>query len=459
MKNNIFTYFTLLAIVLTVTGCSDRNFDGDPSELDSPPVYVKADIKHNSQSRTYQAEGEIVDGTYNLTYPTTATDVYNVGEVRFGISAENPQIGYVTLPGDLPLKWLSVGGGSTPTLYLDNIPRNLDGATTSTTVTFAAGSNPYIAAPFDSIGGSNDMLWGAEMFQRNAGTLHFNLQHAMARVRLIITVDNSNGDIDLTGATVKITNLNQTPLSFNRLDGTFGLNTDDMSAYSELVFIAPGDDNRSWIHQYSLPDDKNVYQSPDFILPPQDILQDDNRPQLIITLANGVQYSGILPSAMLIGDGVHDEPSYPVAFSFLSQYVLTIRTVVTDEPPTLTFMPVYVMKWVDKGSFDEEAHQSGIYTEQEFYKMIEYYNNGNTFQLDRYGKQKEVNDNKVWHFDFWHGVTLDYNRINGKMKVNDKAGPFTFSFNNFTISVKYNDTEEGVKAVSSTELYSILTGN
>lgn len=447
----------LAAIVLTVSSCSADNIGNEPSETDDGIVYVSAKISHNLESRSYQAEGVVVDGVYNLTFPTTTDNQYNVGEVRFGVTTENPQIGYVTLPGSQPLKWLTVGGGSTPTLYLDNIARTIDGATTNTTITFND-NNPYVAAPFDTISGSNDLLWGAKMFQRNAGTINFDLQHAMSRVRLMVTADNTNGEIDLTGATVKITNLNLTPLSFDRLAGTFSL-SEDITAYSELVFVEPENPDLDWINQYEPSDNKVVYQSADFVLPPQDLLQDENRPQLIITLANnGVQYSGILPSAMLIYDETHDEPSYPVALSFLSQYVLTIRTVVTEEPPSLNFMPVYVMKWVDKGTFEEEAHQSGIYTDTEFYKLIQYYNSGNVFQLDRYGKQRESGETQIWYFDFWHGVTLDYDQIHGKMKVNPTAGPFTFSFNNFTIYVKYNDTDEPVP-VTSDELYNIVTGN
>ena len=456
-SNKLLIYLSLTATVLFATGCDSRNDVDDPSETDSPYVCVLADIDNSLQARSYMAEGQVVEGIYNLTYPNV-NGQYNIGEVRFGVTAENPQIGYVTLPGNLPLKWLSVGGGSTPTLYLDNVPSTLDGESKATELTFSSSANPYIAAPFDSIDGSNDLLWSAQMFQRNSGTLHFDLQHVMARVKLMITADNTNGEIDLTEATVKITRLNQTPLSFNRMEGTLALNTDDIEAYTDLTFVDPADEKLNWFQIYSPTEDKKVYQSVDFVLPPQDLLQDQNRPQLIITLNNGVTYSGILPSAMLIYDGTHTEPSYPVALSFLSQYVLTIRTVVTDEPPSLNFMPVYVMRWVDKGTFDEEAHQSGIYTPSEFYKLIDYYARGNVFQLDRYGKQKEVDGKKVWYFDFWSSVVLDYDKIHGMMPVNDQAGPFTFSFNNFTVLVGSGEDGEDAVAVSSADLYNIVTG-
>lgn len=452
----ILLYILLIVAVLSVGACSGIN-PGDDPETESTAVKVEAAICNTLQSRKYQAEGQVEDGIYNLTFPTTTNNVYNVGEVQFGKDDEHKQIGFVTLPGNVALKWLVVGGGSTPTLYLDNIPRTHPGADNSTTVTFSVTDNPYVAAPFDSIDGNNDLLWGARTFQRNAGTLHFDLQHAMARVRLMITTDNTNGEIDLTDATVKITRLNQTPLSFDRLEGTLALNTDDIENYTDLVFVDPDDEDRDWLQDYSPDANKHVYQSPDFVLPPQELLQDNNRPQLIITLKDGVSYSGILPSAMLISNEDYAETSYPVALSFLSQYVLTIRTVITEEPPSLSFMPVYVMKWVDKGTFDEEAHQSGIYTVAEFMKLINYYKDGNVFQLDRYGKQKDVDGTPVWHFDFWHGITLDYNDIHGKMPYNEQAGDFVFVFNNYSVSVKYDDGD--TRAVSPDELRRIVTGN
>ena len=450
---NIILSSCLTILALAASGC---NADLEPTVEDGNAIYVEADVTHNSQARSYIPQGTVVEGEYNLTFPSTVADQYNIGLVSFGESQENPQIGIVKMDGDTPLKWLSVGGGATPTLYLDNIPRTVAGASNSTSITFSAGSNPYEAAPFDSIEGSNDLLWGAKMFQRNAGTLHFDLQHVMARVRLVVTADNTNGEIDLTGATVKITNLNLKPVTFNRIEGTLGLDTDSPEAYSDLVFVDPENDGPDWRDSYETDDVTTVYWSPDFVLPPQDLLQDDRRPQLVIKLADGNQYSGILPSAMLIGDGVHAEPSYPVALSFLSQYVLTIRTVVTDEPPSLTFMPVYVMKWVDKGSFDEEAHQSGIYKAEEFYKLIEYYTKGNVFQLDRYGKQKEANGVNTWYFDFWNSVTIDYSSIHGMMPENNKAGAFTFVFNNYKVFVKYSNDD--IQSVSPGELYNIVTG-
>lgn len=443
----------ITAFVIAFSSCTDSP---EPSVDGGNAISIQAEVNHSSQARSYLPQGTVVEGEYNLTFPSTVSNQYNIGLVSFGESQENPQIGIVKLSGGAPLKWLTVGGGATPTLYLDNIPRTVTDAATSTTVTFPDGSNPYEAAPFDSIEGTNDLLWGAKMFQRNAGTLHFDLQHAMSRVRLMVTADNTNGEIDLAGATVKITNLNLKPLSFDRLEGTFRLNTESVEAYSDLVFVNPENGGPDWVDTYETDDTRTVYWSPDFVLPPQDLLQDDKRPRLVITLANGVEYSGILPSAMLIGDGVHSEPSYPVALSFLSQYVLTIRTVVTDEPPSLTFMPVYVMKWVDKGSFEEEAHQSGIYKAEEFYQLIQYYNNGNVFQLDRYGKQKEENGVKTWYFDFWNSVTLDYAGIHDMMHVNDTAGPFTFVFNNYTVSVKYSDDD--TKPVGTSQLYNIVTG-
>lgn len=453
----IISYFAAVAILPLLSSCV--------SEEPVPPggdkeVSVMATVSPEAYTKAYQESGIVKEGTYYLTYPTTVASNYEVADVNFNVDAENPQIGIATAPGNQSLKWAVVGGGSTPTFSLDNVPPLLGVSGSSSTEILLDSDNPFKAAPFDSIEGTNDLLWGSKMVNRNAETVNFDLQHNMSRVRVQITADSeyeqTEGDLSLEGAVVEITRINQTPISFNRLDGTLGLDR-ELDSYTSMTIVNDNEGGIRWLHSATNPDQPTLttYYSGDFVLPPQQLLEDVNRPRLKITLKNGNTYSGILPSAMLIYDGSHQEPSYPVALSFLPQYVLTIRTVITEQPPTLSFMPVYVMKWVDKGDFSIEAHQAGIYTAKEFTKLIEYYNAGNLYQLPRYGK-KVVNDGvESWNFDFWHGVTLNYEDIAGKMPVNSAVGNFSFSFNNFRISVIKGGE---ATTVSASVLYDIVTG-
>ena len=423
-------------------GC---NGDSSGSSEQAAEITVMAKITPEITSKAYQEEGPVEGGEYNLTFPSKDNNTYTVAKVTFGLSTDNPQIGHVTIGDDSPLKWLEVGGGSSPTFYLDNLPGRFRDKGTTVDFPTEDNPNPYVAAIYDENGnGENDLLWGSKPVSRNTGTIHLDLNHVMARVRVEVTVDNTNGTIDLTDATVTLTNINQTPLSFNRLDGTLALDS-SLDSYTPLVLVDGPE--KKWDVKSD-----NTHCTPDFILPPQDLLKDDNRPHLIIKTQSDGTYSGILPNVMLIPDGTHDgEPSYPVELSFLSRYVLTIRTVLTNDPPTLTFMPVYVVNWVDKGTYDLEAHQSGIYTAEEFYKMMEYYNDGNNYQLDRYGKKKDG----TWVFDLWHSIVLEYDKIKGKMTTNENCGSFSFNYNNYSVSVRNGNAEP--TAVDASRLHAILT--
>ena len=431
----------LMLLMATSSGC---NVDPSGGSEPAAEITVTAGITAEIVSKAYQQEGPVENGEYNLTFPSNINDTYTVAKVLF---SDTP-VGHVTIGTETPLKWSNVGGGSSPTFYLDNLPERFRG--TGTTVTFPSDDNPYVAAVYDAENGEgeNDLLWGSKPVSRNTGTIHVDLNHVMARVRVEITVDNTNGEIDLSDATVTLTKINQTPKSFNRLDGTLAL---DLSSdrYTDLVLVDT-QQKKGWKTDS---DKEDTYYTPDYILPPQELLKGLDRPHLIIKTKGGDTYSGILPSAMLIPDGTHDgEPSYPVELSFLSRYVLTIRTVLTNAPPTLTFMPVYVVNWVDKGTYDLEAHQSGIYTAEEFYKMMEYYNAGNNYQLDRYGKKKDG----TWIFGLWHSIVLEYDKINGKMTNNENCGSFSFNYNNYSVSVQNGDAEP--TAVDASKLYAILTG-
>ena len=198
------------------------------------------------------------------------------------------------------------------------------------------------------------------------------------------------------------------------------------------------------------------------MLPPQGLFDDDRRSKLTITLANGTVYSGILPHAMEIDDNdpAHTEPSYPVALSFLREHILTIRTIVTEDPPELSFMPVKVVKWVDKGRFTLEAHQAGVYTAAEFYKLIEYYSANNEYQLTRYGPlvTEEGTDVQKWAFDFFQSVVLEESKIKGMMKRTNGQKDFSFNFHNYTIYIKKAGSEPA-KATSPEELYNMVTGS
>lgn len=473
---NTYKFFALLTLIFmsfSVVSCSSEESVLEPDANHNDAIRIIAAVAQEIMTRT---EGETVyvrDGVYNLSYMKDDNQTWDVASVDFNKEGfDAPGVGIVTVTGGDELRWLNVGGGATPTFYLDNV--SAANGTTGSTLTdiVLPETNPYRAAVFDP--NVNDLLWSSSMVRRNDKNINFDLHHNMSRLRVEVTVDRTNATttapLDLDNATVKITSLNQIPVSYNRLDGTLSLPSEQES-YTDLTLVIPGDASCKW--SSTVIDEENplitTYKSVDFVLPPQELLPDEGRPRLVISLPNPdgttTTYTGIIPHAMLVDDNDHLTPSYPLALSFLKEHILTIRTKITEEPPTLEFMPVTVVKWVDKGEFTVEAHQAGIYMAQEFYNLIAYYQAGNEYQLSRYGRFTQDPDisgkptgDPYWHFDFFHSVVLDYNKIHGQMIPGGDDHPkFTFVFNGYSVFVS-NGADSDPVQVSQDELYRIVTG-
>lgn len=467
--------FIILAGLLALTGCSADD-PGDTPDVGNfaSGLKVTARMADYRSTRAYQDSGLVTSGKYTLSYPNTSKN-YTTATVDFDKEADvTPGLGIVTTNAGSELKWSDIGG-SPVTFYLDNVSADKFGR--DMTVEFTPDNNPFKAGLFDFEEGINDLLWGDKSVNTGTKSLGFDLHHYMSRVRVKVSVvhlENSVGEIDLEGATVSITNLYPTPVSYNREDGSLALDTDGPTA---TVTIVSNENGHNWLSIDKSDPDNVVYTSQDIVLPPQSLAEDENRPRLEIVLADGDIYSGILPHAMLIdtGNGTDITSGYPVTLAFLKEYILTIHTVITEEPPELAFMPVWVRDWVDKGEFTLEAHQSGIYTASEFYKLIDYYNSFNEYQLVRYGYLTTPEDNpaskeKHWLFNFFSSVVLDYKDIFDKMKpgeevidkdTNEVKGvtkDFTFSFNNYAVYVQNGDEETMVR-VSEQQLYDIVRGN
>ena len=441
--------------------------DGGAASL-SGALRVSASVARNTHTRAYQEDGRVEEGIYYLAYPNTGNQ-YAVATVDFDREkAESPGLGIVSTAAGTELKWAEIGG-SPVNFYLDNVPPSMDSLSTNGKIVTFKYDNPFVAGIFDDREGTNDLLWGDKTVTRDTKSVSFDLHHNMSRLRVQVKVahkDNSVDDIDLSNATVEITNLYPRTLSYDRTTGNLALDT--ISGMASVTIVNPEEDDYNWadVDEGTESPDTTTYLSPDIVLPPQALLENELRPQLVIRLEDGKDYTGILPHSMLIASASDGSMTYPVNLAFLKEYILTIRTVITEEPPELAFMPVYVVGWVDKGEFTEEAHQSGIYTAPEFYKLIAYYRADNQYQLVRYGyvTVPSAGAKPVWHFDFWSSVVLDYNEIHGMMRPGSvdsaKGLPFdyTFSFNNYTIYVKNGEGENDIKAVSQERLKAICDG-
>lgn len=456
-----------IAVLLTagLAACSPEDIVEEGDGAISGALKVSARVARNTQTRAYQDTGRVVNGEYYLSYPNTSSQ-YTVATVDFDReSAVSPGLGIVTSATGTELKWSEISG-SPVSFYLDNVPPSLDILNSKGSIVSFRSSNPFVAGVFDSTEGTNDLLWGEKSVTRDTKSVSFDLHHNMSRVKVQVKVvhkDTSVEDIDLSDATVRITNLYPRTLSYDRITGNLALDT--LGNMEPVTIVDPNKNGYDWTYVSTEEEnqDTTTYLSPDIVLPPQALLENENRPQLVITMADGKEYTGILPHAMLIASSVDGSLSYPVTLAFLKEHILTIRTVITEEPPELAFMPVYVVGWVDKGEFTEEAHQSGIYKASEFYRLINYYREDNQYQLVRYGYIDTAT--KKWVFNFWSSVVLDYDEIYGKMtpgSVNQTAGlpyDFEFNYNNYTVYVRNGEGETNTKSVNPTQLHNICTGN
>lgn len=456
-----------MACILGMQGCTaDVEQDGAPDDL-SKELKVSARIASNVVTRSYQPEGRVEEGEYYLSYPQNNQNrSYTLAIVDFDRqAAETPGLGIVNTLAGSELKWSDIGG-SPVTFYLDNVSNEYG---TDTLVNFTDANNRFVAGLFDTDEGSNDLLWGEKSVNSGTRSLSFDLHHYMSRVKVEVAVvkeEDAFEDITLEGATVRITNLYPRPKSYSRISGTLYLDEEDNSG---ITIVDPDTPGYGWVETNTDDPDRTVYYSPDIVLPPQALAEDASRSQLEIELADGKIYSGILPHTMMIANYIDNELTYPVTLAFLKEYVLTIRTVITEEPPELAIMPVWVTKWVDKGEFTMEAHQSGIYNAPEFIKLIDYYNKFNEYQLQRYGYlfTPEGTTQEKWLFQFFSSVTLDYTSIYNKMRpgttVMTESGEvkgvtknFEFDFTNYGIFISNGGDEVQVNA---NELYRVVTGN
>lgn len=428
------------ASALAIVSCTKG---GIPDPDGEKPVRIDARTALELQSRAYQASGEVNSGTYYLTY-TARDKAKAVAEAKFGDPETGKENGIVTLPSGDRLLWKFITDESVSTFCLDNVPKSLDvGDGEGTTVTFGSDNNPFKAGRFDEVNGTNDLLWGTRDVSRNAENIHFDLHHNMSRVRVQVTVNRENsteGALNLDRAEVKITSLIHTPQSFNRLDGTLALGEDP--DYDDLVLVH-ADGTIGWNSDLNKSEgDTEMRTTYDFVLPPQ-ALSDENRPRLVITLADGSVYSGILPHAMEINSPEYKNP-YPVALSFLKEHILTLRTEITEAPPSLSFMPVTVVEWIDRGSFTLEGHQAGIYTTKDFMDLLDWWAKYNVDQLARYG----LLEGDEWMFSFWGPIDVKSADIKGQMKVTGDTD-YHFRFHGFKhlVDGKVVEKEEDLKKI------------
>lgn len=430
--------------LMCLTSCMT---DSPESPGEAPDgIRIKASMAEELATRGVITSGDVKSGTYYIMYTRKSDSQYDIEPVLFDKTVMDSQ-GYV--PSGL--QWNLIKNNI---FYMDNVPPAINKGSEVENVVFGS-DNPFVAGivvPDEEIEedyvASNDLLWGTETPQTNAKAIAFNLHHAMSKLKVQVTVDNTNaiGDqYDLSNAEVTLSNIITKPVSYNRKNGNISLSDKPEYETITLVDMAEGGEGLDWVDtrvDSDDPENKVVYTTYDCIVPPQSLDAFEHRPKLTIkvktkTFPEGKVYSGYLPHSMeLVTAGPQ---AAPMTLSFLREHYLTIRAVISNEPPELILQPVWVYQWVDKGEYTVDGYQAGVYNEDDFRELIGYYNEGNESQLRRFGKK---NENGSWTFNLFGNFELNEQEIAGRMKPGGARPPYTFYLDSFfTIYVVLQDGE------------------
>lgn len=422
------SFLPLFLLVWLATACSADGIITE-SEAYSPVFKVGAQIMPVNQTRAYQASGIVNEGTYYITYKNSnSEDDFATVEFLNGTGT--------ILKGSKQLEWTDIGyndSESISTFYLDNVSG--ENQTSDCTVSLDD-STPFVAGIFDDEEGSNDLLWAQREISRNSPVVNFQLNHCMARINVEVTLDNSLEDepfkeLDLEkDAIVKITSLVHTPIKYERLTGNLVL--PENPEYKELVMVNTSED-LNW-KSIEGTDDKEtvIYNTLDFVLPPQELLTNEDRPRLSITVPVGGEmktFSGLIPRVMemLTPDG----SIIPMTLSLLRGHVITLHVRLSPDPLEIIFMPVTVQDWVNKGTFLLGVNQAGLDSENDLENFILAVNSGEEKEISKFGYK---NSDGIWVFNIFCDMTFQESDISGIFK-DTEIGNFTFAMHGWTVTV------------------------
>lgn len=515
---NIRNLLLIAVTAILCLGCREDDFpglaDGNPEDVIRMGAYVAAEANTRAAGgdRKYMSSGDIDQGTYYLVYskPTTSSYAYGQGYVDFG-DTEGPTTGFCYIMDGSTrkdLKWMAVAnhGTSNATFYLHNVPNEYYTFTTNSNRIYQYYNktvNPFQAGPLDKEFGSNDLLSGSGSGNNKTGKINIELYHRLALLRIWVKVYGAKADdwvVNLENAEVSITNL-ATKVGQFRITSpsTFGYRASGTSNSSSVYgtyntinttgipLVKPTDSKLHWEEGYpqegSMTNDEGeeytvcTYVTQDFVFPPQTIPPTSGygRPKLTIRVPKSdvtgvagqegyVEYSGYLPDVMFTSDSEGNLTSpTPKTLALSSGYILNVTASINSPETDLVFAPAKVEAWISKTTATINTRQGGIYNVKDFNALVDAYQNGRYWELERYGYQDENGD---YIFQLWGSLELDKDAITGCMKSIDPDAPkFAFLFNSYSVTLEEpsqdgTDNKEVLSGSSGElEFYSIVTGN
>lgn len=448
-KSNFMIYKFILPVTLVfgsfLISCRSEN-SVESEKVNSDPIRISGGL---SGYNTTKAENtipidepyDITSGIFNLIYPASAnSSAKTYATVNFDLS--NDGIGFVSKLNGSELLWNEVTVSANNSFTLDNIPEQYTTVKNNpTTVDFTDSDNPYSAALLSD---ENDLLWGSAPTVRESykTPVEFELHHKMSLLRIQVI-----SEINLSEATVVLTNIVKRVSSFNRTTGTAIVGR----RYEYDLEMVNPDKNLKWVTA-----EGNTYITNNFIIPPQVLQIGTDRTQLRITFTDDYgekqTYSGYLPYSMSV-EGENDE-SYASSLEFLAEKFLTIRTTIDTHNPVLEFAPVTYVDWVNKGKFTINGYQEGVYTSHDFMSLIEAIQTDSILNMMRYGYQ----DEKGWHFQIWSDIELDFRDIYDSLYNSDLQFDFILGTHIITVKGVHQTETLEISVENQEELVSILKG-
>lgn len=321
-------------------------------------------------------DGGVESGTYYLTYNSSGAKVCMV---TFAASKGYPLVSDNGIYQFL--KWNDVMPEKDGK-YLFTLD-NLSNKDNPETVTLG---EAYKAAPLND---KLDIVWGKQTVEKGeeSAGVNFALSHRMSKISLEISVDAS--DIVLDGKQVKITltDVISEPATFNRTSGFVSVTGKQRLNVIEL-------------HNGKLNQEDSKYTIPSWIFPPQDF-DGKNWPKLRIEFDDKI-YEGTLNHYM-VQEGSLDTPVEMTGFESGLHLTLKAKLSKTTDEVELIFMPVWVRKWEEIDNIGIGAKQRGVYTEEDYARLVTAYNSDSQDEnvLYEYGTK---DDSGKWTFDLFRNI-------------------------------------------------------
>lgn len=415
----------MAAAVTLLSSCAVEH---EPSGLRDATISVRASVMEPQDTRAYQESGDINEGHFYMTYPNFSNNAtYSVCNVNF-----YDGYGVTTTQSGLELKWQDIGAltydDKLTVFWLDNVPMP-ESSPNATVIEFTDSYNPFVAGVFDDVEGTNDLLWGyAHIPIETTDQIAIGIHHYMSRVSVIVTVDNSNehaDEIDFSEGSVKITNIVTKGVSYDRTTGAIALG--ENPAREDLQLTTKGD----WASVEPDETTRNItyFQTKNFVLPPQQLTTDENRPRLVLEVpqADGTirTYSGVIPRVMTVG-------GTPANLAFDVEKNLTLKVKLSQDLLYIETIYAYVQDWVNKGTFLVTGNQAGIYSDAQLMALIKAYNENDESEMIRYG----FKTGDLWTFDIFGNLILNEEDVAGKMAT----GPdFNLDLTSHTLTINMSD--------------------